>query len=41
MKKAIVFGALVWLVVMGGFLKLFKKTVKVMRRKERFTKLSA
>jgi len=26
---------------MGGFLKLFKKTVKVMRRKEKFSKLSA
>ena len=41
MKKAIVAGALVWFLVMGGFLRLFKKTVKVMRRKEKFSKLSA
>ena len=39
MKKAIMFGALVWFLVMGGFLALFKKTVKVMSKKEYFAQL--
>jgi hypothetical protein len=36
MKKAIMLGALVWFLVMGGFLALFKKTVKIMSKKEYF-----
>ena len=35
MKKGIIVSALIWLLVMGGFLKLFKKTVKVMSKKEK------